>query len=166
MNEPITNDGGSGEAAEANGRERPRGRRSGSFVNSLILLAIVVLLVYLLPALVGEKGGNGVVKWRTDFEIATREANQSGRPMLVEFTASWCPPCQKMKKVVWTNERVADEANAKFVPVMVDVDEQAKVAGYYGVDSVPLVMIMREGKVTYYQSGYHDAAKVLEVMAK
>ena len=106
------------------------------------------------------------VKWRTGFDAALAESAKTGKPVLLDFTASWCPPCQVMKHEVWPNARVASAVNEGYVPVLVDVDDpkNAEVAQRYGVRSIPtLVVVDAEGKVLR-QGAFMSADDMLDFL--
>ncbi len=60
---------------------------------------------------------------------------ESDVPVVVDFTADWCPPCRAMKPVL--EELAAERPDLKFVAV--DVDDQPELAARYGVLSMPTI---------------------------
>lgn len=80
------------------------------------------------------------------------------RTVLVEFTATWCPPCHAMKPVL---EQLA-RAHPDVEVVVVDADENASLAARYGVRSLPTFLAFRGGAPT----GQIVGACALRVLTK
>jgi thioredoxin 1 len=67
---------------------------------------------------------------------------ESEQPVLVDFTASWCPPCRVMKPVL--AELAADRDDLRVVQLDVDADQ--RTAAEYGVLSMPTFILFRDGR--------------------
>jgi thioredoxin 1 len=70
------------------------------------------------------------------------EVLESERPVLVDFTASWCPPCRVMKPVL---AELASERDDLRV-VQLDVDTDQRTAAEYAVLSMPTFILFRDGR--------------------
>jgi thioredoxin 1 len=70
------------------------------------------------------------------------EVLESDVPVLVDFTAAWCPPCRVMKPVL--AELAEELPGVRFVEL--DVDDNLETAGRYGVLSMPTFMLFRAGE--------------------
>jgi thioredoxin 1 len=68
---------------------------------------------------------------------------KSDKPVLVDFWAVWCGPCQMQGPIV---EEVAKEMEGKAVVGKVNVDENPESAGKYGVMSIPTTIIFKGGQ--------------------
>ncbi|MFO0831987.1 MAG: thioredoxin domain-containing protein [Phycisphaerales bacterium] len=79
-------------------------------------------------------------------------------PVLVDFWAPWCPPCQALKPEL---ERLAPELAGRAAIAFINVDEQPQLAGVFGVSSIPALAIIRGGKVVDAWTGYTPRAEVL-----
>lgn len=121
------------------------------WVPRLMGLAILGLLFAVQwPVLVGVvRGLSGaeprhLIAWRTDLDAALAEARAADKPVLVDFTATWCPPCQVMERDAWSDDAVADLANTAFIPVQLDLDTPAgqRAARRYGVEYIPTIHIL------------------------
>ncbi|MBX9878386.1 MAG: thioredoxin [Candidatus Obscuribacterales bacterium] len=75
---------------------------------------------------------------------------QSEKPVLVEFWATWCDPCKRMKPVV--NE-IAKEFEEQIKTVKVDIDAEPELAGKFNVNGVPTLMLFKDGKMVTIVSG-------------
>ncbi len=72
------------------------------------------------------------------------KALASGVPMLVDFWATWCGPCQRLGPVI---EQLAEEYEDKDVIVgKVDVDQEPELARRFGVMNIPTVVFLKNGQ--------------------
>jgi putative thioredoxin len=83
-----------------------------------------------------------------DVTAASFEADVLSRsrelPVLVDFWAAWCGPCQTLMPVL---AKLADEYQGEFVLAKVNSDEQQELASKFGVRSLPTVKLFRSGRV-------------------
>ncbi|MDB4614619.1 thioredoxin [bacterium] len=87
----------------------------------------------------------------TDDQFSDEVLN-SDQPVLVDFWASWCPPCKMMEPMVERlHDEVAESSSAKIVAV--NIDRNPQTAGEYTVSSVPTFIAFKNGKPVARQTG-------------
>ena len=79
----------------------------------------------------------------------------ASEPVVVDFTAEWCPPCHMMAPVV---EQLADEFAGKVKIGKLDVDANQDIAIRYGVMGIPTLGMFREGKLVDRLVGFPGGA--------
>jgi len=98
------------------------------------------------------------IPWQTDVEAALREAAQSGRPVLMQFTASWCSHCKRMEKSTWTDPRLAGRVSQDFVAVLVDADQHKELLQDLEIKGLPTVLVVSSKlEVLHRISGFQPA---------
>lgn len=84
--------------------------------------------------------GKATVVTDSDFEQIVLRATT---PVLVDFWATWCRPCQMVAPVL---EELADEYKGKLTIAKLDVDQNAETATKYHVMSIPTMIVFKNGK--------------------
>lgn len=74
------------------------------------------------------------------------EVIQSAEPVLVDFWASWCPPCRAMNPIV---ESLAQQ----FKVCKVNVDTNQELASHYRISTIPALLIFKDGQVVAQHVG-------------
>lgn len=67
----------------------------------------------------------------------------SGKPLMVDFFATWCGPCKHIAPFV---EQIANEYDGKAVVGRCDIDENSELAEKFGIMSVPTIIYFKDGK--------------------
>jgi thioredoxin 1 len=93
-------------------------------------------------------GANTIVFSDQNFEA---EVIKSDKPVMVDFWATWCGPCQMAGPVV---DSLADDYKGKIKIGKLDVDANSGVAGKYGVMSIPTVIMFKDGKEVARKVGF------------
>ena len=122
-------------------KRTPTGRRRAD--SSAKILAILIVIVVAIGG--AWKMAHRTTKWLPTIDDGLRVADREGKPILVLYTAVWCPPCQRLKKEVFKDPEVADYLEREYVLVKVDLSNQGspntQVAAEYGVESIPTMMV-------------------------
>ena len=95
-------------------------------------------------------------------------SSRIGKPMIVVFSAAWCPPCQSMKKNVYPSADVKP-LHDKFVWAYLDVDDEknAKIAEQYKVQGIPHIQFLgKDGKDLGNQVGGVAPAEFAGLLTK
>lgn len=93
-----------------------------------------------------------------NFEV---EALKSEQPVLVDFFATWCPPCRKLAPIV---EEIAEDYAGRVKVAKLNIDEARSVAIKYGVSSIPTLILFKNGEPAGRIVGYvpkQDVEKLL-----
>jgi thioredoxin-related protein len=94
------------------------------------------------------------IVWEKDVKKAQALARQTGKPMLLDFTATWCDPCLAMDKEFWVLRDVA-QAVQPFIAVKVDFDSERKLVDKYQVRGIPYVAFTDPiGNLITYRLGF------------
>ncbi|HEX5012065.1 MAG TPA: thioredoxin family protein [Planctomycetota bacterium] len=93
-----------------------------------------------------------------DFDAATAKATEAGKLLLVDFTATWCPPCKMMEKQTWPDPKVIDWVTAHAVAIQVDIDKHQDLAQKFGIQAIPTVVFLKDGKELDRHTGFRSAA--------
>ncbi len=114
----------------------------------------------------GIKAPKDNIPWRTDYAAALKEAEQTNKLLLLDFTADWCPPCQVMKHDVWPRESVRAAVEAGYIPVYLDVDapSSADAAMRYGVRQIPTILITDASGTVLKEGGPMSASQMVDFL--
>jgi len=85
------------------------------------------------------------------------EVLQSGIPVLVDFSATWCQPCRAIAPLV---DQLAGEFEGRVKVTAVDIDESPATAQKFQIRGVPTLLMIKDGKVVGQQVGAAPKAKI------
>lgn len=88
------------------------------------------------------------------------EIKNSEKPVLLDFYADWCGPCQMVAPIV---HDIAEEY-PEYVVGKVNVDEEMELAQAFSVVSIPMLVVMKEGKVSAQEVGLRSKEEILRLL--
>lgn len=94
-------------------------------------------------------------------EEFNKEVIGNEKAVLVDFYATWCPPCKMLAPVL---EKVAS-SRADFDVIKVNIDENQDLAMQYRVEVVPTMVVFKGGKPVDKIVGFTDESKIVDVMS-
>lgn len=114
---------------------------------------------------------NNKIKWLNNITEAKNLSKETGKPIMIEFMAEWCPSCQKMKDSTFTNSDVIKTAKS-FIPVKIDVDKQRDIAdefnsnaNKYGGIGIPNVLFIdHKGNEIDHPIGYKNPKEFILIL--
>ena len=86
----------------------------------------------------------------------------SGKIILLDFYADWCGPCRMLSPVV---DEFAEE-NPDFVVGKINVDKEPELSEKFGVSSIPMLVVMKDGKILNKSVGAKSKQQILEMIEK
>ena len=89
-----------------------------------------------------------------------QEVLKSEKPVLVDFYADWCGPCQMLSPIV---DEVAEERDDIKVG-KINVDEQMELAQKYGVMTIPTLLVIKNGEIATKHIGALSKSGVIELL--
>ena len=89
------------------------------------------------------------------------EIINSDRPVLIDFYATWCGPCQMLGPIL---KQVKDSLGERISIIKIDVDKNQELATIHNVRGVPTMMLYQRGKQLWRQSGVLSKEEIIEVV--
>ena len=106
------------------------------------------------------------ISWQTDLDDALDEAEESKKPILLYFSASWCQPCQLLKSTTLRDPAVIDLVSP-YLKVQIDYDSDAYLVARYGITGVPAVLLLDSaGELVATSVGYRDTEQFQDWLAR
>lgn len=91
------------------------------------------------------------------------EVIKSDVPVLLDFWATWCGPCRMIAPYV---EKIAEEYEGKIKVGKINVDEEQALAISFGIDSIPTLIVMKDGKAVKKSLGYMTLDKLEQFISE
>ncbi len=124
----------------------------------------LILRAFVIVCCITNQSHKGVLKMA---ELKITKANfesevlQSEKPVMLDFWAEWCGPCRMLAPFV---KEVADEYEGKIKVGKVNIDEEPELASAFHIESIPTVVIVKNGKVACLSVGYMPKSQLVEMI--
>lgn len=89
------------------------------------------------------------------------EVLESNIPVLVDFYADWCGPCRMIAPIL---SEIAKEYAGKVKVVKINVDEESELAINFGIDSIPAILLFKNGELSGRKIGYCTKDELLKLL--
>lgn len=96
-------------------------------------------------------------------ELEFKNAIKEGK-VFVDFFAEWCGPCQMLAPVIEDMDAKGEFGDIKVIKV--DVDEAPEIAGAYGIQSIPTLLLLKDGKIINSSLGFMPKPMLLKFISK
>ena len=93
----------------------------------------------------------------------TEEVENASGVVLVDFSAKWCGPCKMLAPVV---EELAEEYDGECKICALDVDQNPNMSQKYGVQSIPTIIIFKDGEIIDTSLGFRGKDALKEQLDK
>ncbi len=103
---------------------------------------------------------NEHVKEFTDANF-DQEVLKSSQPVLVDFWAEWCPPCKALGPTI---DKLAADYAGKVTVGKVDTDSNRDVSIKYGINSIPTILVIKDGQIAHKFVGFKREAEFKAVL--
>jgi len=94
---------------------------------------------------------------------AFNEIINNDKPVLIDFYATWCGPCQMLGPVL---KQVKDNLGDRVSIIKIDVDKNQEIAASYQIKGVPTMMLFQNGKQLWRQSGVLSKDEIIRVIVE
>lgn len=112
-----------------------------------------------------EPSSQRSVKWRAELKQAETEVEKTGRPLLLQFTATWCVYCHRMLKDTFTAQDVVTLINQRYIPIQIDADRHPEIVRALRIDSFPSTVIISADKKRFRKiSGYKKPRELRRIL--
>jgi putative thioredoxin len=101
----------------------------------------------------GGESGTSVGTEQNFEQVALQRSHEM--PVIVDFWAPWCAPCRQLTPVL---EQLCTELAGQILLVKVNVEEEPRLAQYFGVQSIPAVFLLRQGQIADHFTGLQPEA--------
>lgn len=119
-----------------------------TFIGFIILLSTVFSLAAQIGLASQAESASKNIAWERDINKALKAAKKADKLLILDFYADWCPPCQKMEKTTYVDNRVVTYLK-NYIPVKIDIDQQQEIANRYdgnakanGGSGIPATIIL------------------------
>jgi thioredoxin 1 len=85
---------------------------------------------------------------------AFEQVKGQARPVIIDFWAPWCGPCRTQGPIL---DQVSGQMGERAIVAKVNVDDEPDLAGSFGVQAIPTLVVMRGGKIVQRFTGVQDA---------
>ena len=138
-----------------------------------IILSLAIIGSFFFLSCKGETRSTDNVVNEENIEMAPNEVDpepvykvvdgmikpENGRPMIVDFSATWCPPCRQLKPIF---EKLAEDFKGRIDFVTIDVDENPELSQAYGVQSIPMMVFLnKDGQIQNTIIGFQNRDQLL-----
>jgi thiol:disulfide interchange protein len=129
-----------------------------------------LLIILLCLPLIGF-GQSQEIIWKENLDSAFNLASLSNKIIMIEFMAEWCPPCKRMEKETFSNDKIINKSN-EFIFVKVDVDKNQDIANEYkrnakkygGIGIPNILFIDKDKNIVHQTVGFLNANQLTAVM--
>jgi len=83
------------------------------------------------------------------------------KPVIVDFHALWCGPCKAQSPIL---KELATELGDRVRIIKIDVDQNPEIAGRYQIQSVPTLMVFKNGQLVWRHSGVVSKPQLMSIL--
>lgn len=135
-------------------------------MNTRLAILSSVFVTWLSLFAMGSLAWAQQIQWLDSIELAKARAKAENKPILLHFGADYCGPCRSLEQYVFTEPRVAQAINDRFVAVKIDTKKQPQLVDQFQVSKIPHdVILTPDGQVAYRRMSPSSASLYQEMLA-